>query len=237
MKFFPALLVFLFLCASYSNAQTPTYAGIPGQENVLVVYKQPTSLQDTLGLISDSVKEYYRLARNIPAANVIFPGLRFPDTTFSVDGVTHTVGLRQGSDIIRDLDNHNSGTWYATEHAYKYFYKYVALPIKNYLTQHNLTNQIRYIVLCKGVPMKIQAGGDHPDLDGNIGIDGLLCLLNTEDYEGFLETLFQSFPTNPNREPNRFPYIANQYFDSDPDFTLNNRFTPNFYTQTNKDTG
>lgn len=174
MKYFFTFLLLSFLCATYSQTQTPTFAGIPGPENVLVVYKQPTNPQDTLGMISDSIKEYYRIARNIPSENIIFPGLRFPDTTFSVDGVTHTVGLGQVTDNIRDFDNHNSGTWYATEHAWKYFYKFVALPIKNYLINHNLINTVRYIVLIKGVPCKVQAAGDVSAIC-NVSVDGCVC--------------------------------------------------------------
>ena len=130
------LLLFSFLL--YCNiAKAQTYAGSPGPENVLVVYKAKENPQDTLGMISDSIKNYYVNARQIPAVNIIQPGLRFPDSTFSIDGVTHTVELGQVTDNIRDFDNHNSGTWYATEHAWKYFYQFMALPIKNYLFKYS----------------------------------------------------------------------------------------------------
>ncbi|MFN7014975.1 MAG: hypothetical protein ACK4ON_11975 [Bacteroidia bacterium] len=66
------LLIFCFfflLCNNLAKAQT--YANIPGPENVLVVYKQPTGPMDTLGWVSDSVMQYYTTARNIPAVNVV----------------------------------------------------------------------------------------------------------------------------------------------------------------------
>jgi len=174
MKLSLLSLVLIILYTVIIEAQEPTYANVPGPENVLVVYNADS---DT----SILVKNYYRDSRNIPAVNIINPGLRFPDTTFTIDGVTHTVGLAQVTDNIRDFNNHNSHTWYATEHAWKYFYQYVAAPIKEWITSHNLTSTIRYIVLCKGVPFKVQAGGDLSHVNGNVTVDGLLSMLNTDN--------------------------------------------------------
>lgn len=188
MKYLFSILFIALLCQNLTEAQTPTYAGLPGPGNVLVVYKAQNNQQDTLGMISDSVMHYYINKRGIPFSNVISPGLNLPDSTqITVNGVTHWVGIRQVTDNIRDLYNHSIGTWYATEHAWKYFYQYVALPIKNYLTMHNLTNTIRYIVLCKGVPFKVQAAGDSSAIC-NVTVDGLLCMLNTKSGgSGFLK--------------------------------------------------
>ena len=130
MKYFFTILFIGLLCHKVTEAQTPTYAGIPKPENVLVVYNANS---DTSFLVAN----YYKTVRNIPEVNFMRPGLRFPDTTFSVDGATHAVGLGQVTDNIRDFDNHNSGTWYATEHAWKYFYQFMALPIKNYLFKYS----------------------------------------------------------------------------------------------------
>ena len=67
MKHILLLCFFFLLCYNVIEAQT--YANIPGPENVLVVYKVPTSFQDTLGRISDSVKTYYVNARGIPTVS------------------------------------------------------------------------------------------------------------------------------------------------------------------------
>ncbi|BDQ03789.1 MAG: hypothetical protein HRF52_14470 [Ignavibacterium sp.] len=69
MKHFIVFCFFILLCNSLAKAQT--YANIPGPENVLVVYKQPTGPMDTLGWVFDSVMQYYTTARNIPAVNVV----------------------------------------------------------------------------------------------------------------------------------------------------------------------
>ena len=45
---------------------TPAYAGLPGPENVLIVYKKPIDENDTLGLISQVIKDYYQQSRGIP---------------------------------------------------------------------------------------------------------------------------------------------------------------------------
>ena len=93
MKYFISILFIVFLWQNLTEAQTPTYVGLPGPANVLVVYKAKENPQDTLGMISDSVKNYYKDSRNIPSENIIFPGLRFPDTTITIDGVSHNVSL------------------------------------------------------------------------------------------------------------------------------------------------
>ena len=68
MKLF---LISLFLIILYTisiEAQAPTYANIPGPENVLVVYKlpDPNNPADT---ISRAVMNYYVNARGIPGVN------------------------------------------------------------------------------------------------------------------------------------------------------------------------
>ncbi len=62
MKHLFVSIFFFLLCYTVTEAQ-PTYANIPGPENVLVVYN---SLDQT----SIDVKDYYKAARNIPAVNV-----------------------------------------------------------------------------------------------------------------------------------------------------------------------
>lgn len=55
-------LVLFSLCVTITKAQTN--ANVPGPENVLVVYNLNSS-------VSDSVKNYYLAARNIPGVNVV----------------------------------------------------------------------------------------------------------------------------------------------------------------------
>ncbi len=38
MKYFVTFLFIALLCQNSTEAQTPTYAGLPGPENVLIVY-------------------------------------------------------------------------------------------------------------------------------------------------------------------------------------------------------
>jgi hypothetical protein len=112
--------VLFFLSINFAEAQTPTDAGIPEGQHVLVVYKQPTSLQDTLGLISDSVKEYYKNARNIPESNIV--GLSLPySQDITIEGSTHRVKIVQVTDIIQDSVNNANNANEPTKHAFKYF--------------------------------------------------------------------------------------------------------------------
>lgn len=121
------LLLFVLLLFYLSNfieaQQLPTYGGIPGPENVLVVYKVQSGPTDTLGAVSDLVKEYYRLARSIPAENIV--GLSLPsDTTITYQGVTHSINLDQQGEIIRDMNNKDIPD--PTIHAWLYFNKRIA---------------------------------------------------------------------------------------------------------------
>ncbi|NCS89222.1 MAG: hypothetical protein GW789_10840 [Ignavibacteria bacterium] len=144
-------LLFSFLCfLCYTLAEAQTYANIPGPENVLLVYNLNSG-------VSDSVKIYYRDVRGIPASNI--KGLNIPTSAYN-----GAVQLEQEGEVIRrmgscsDYDSNgvcDSLAWY-------YFEEYIAGPIRNHLnntvdpnTGKPLFNQIRYIVLCKGVPFRI----------------------------------------------------------------------------------
>ena len=105
------------------------------------------------------VKDYYQSARGIPGSNVL--GLsRLVDTLVS-DGTTeHWIKLEQQGEIIEDTIHRSD--YLESRHAWIYFNERIAIPIANYLKTtivngDTLKNKIRYIVLCKGVPFKIQA--------------------------------------------------------------------------------
>lgn len=211
--------MFLVFGTIISEAQTPTDAGIPDANHVLVVYKLPESQADT---ISIGLANYYKNRRGIPANNIV--GLYLPDTTITINDTTHIVGLAQETDIIRDIDQ--DAIWAATPtfHAWRYYLDYVAAPIKNWITSHNLTSTIRYILLVKGVPFKIQARGDWSGLDGtkgNLTVDGLLCMLNTENYDSFITN--EVYPNGG---------ISNPYFNDDPNLTMDYRFVPDHFVKT-----
>lgn len=122
-------LMLILSCCNVTEAQT--YANIPGPENVLVVYKMYSD-------VSDSVMEYYVNVRNIPASNIV--PLFLPDTAITINNITHSVIIAEQGNIIRDELNHQWGTWYATQHAWKYFYQYIAAPIKEYIAVNNLNS-------------------------------------------------------------------------------------------------
>ncbi len=107
---FSILFLFSF---NIAEAQTPTNAGIPDANRVLVVYN---SLDQT----SIDVKDYYQNARGIPSSNIV--PLPLPDSIdITIDNETHWVGLAQETDIIRDF--YQDAVWAITptKHAWKYF--------------------------------------------------------------------------------------------------------------------
>lgn len=91
-----------FLCVS--NLEAQTYANVPGPENVLVVYKLPVDQSDSIGLVSQAIKNYYRDARNIPNSNIV--PLYLPDTTMNINNEIRTINIAEGGNIIRDSLGH-----------------------------------------------------------------------------------------------------------------------------------
>lgn len=224
MKHLLSFFLFLFLCFNIAEAQTN--ANAPGPENVLVVYNTNS---DT----SILVKNYYRDARGIPESNIC-PLTSLVDHDITVDGVTHSVIIAEDENIVRDLVQHNTGNWYATSHAWKYFYQYMAEPIKDYIESNNLTD-IRYILLVKGVPFYIQATGHFANTICSQAVDGLLCMLGTENYESLLDSIYLD---NRRRAIDEYHYyyhqiygLTNPYYDADPYLTMNNRFEGGVFTR------
>jgi len=233
MKHFIVFSFLFILCLNVAEAQTN--ANIAGPENVLVVYKQPSDQNDSLGLVSQTVKNYYRDVRNIPTSNIV--PLYLPDTAITIGGVTHPITIAEGGNIIRDSTNHINGTWYATRHAWKYFYQYVALPIKEHLINNNLTSTIRYIVLCKGTPFYIQAACDSTNVIANLAVDGLLAMLGTNNYDILLDSIYNKYRSyavpNYHVYPNYYQQmqITNPYYNVDQNLNMNYRFKPGVFTR------
>lgn len=229
MKYIFTISLLFILCYNLADAQqTPTYADPPGPEHVLVVYKEPTSPTDTLGLISrDSVKYYYQQRREIPEINIW--GLpRLVDTLVydPETQTTHQIELDQQGEIIRDMNNKDIPD--PTIHAWLYFNERIAKPIANYLktTYVNgtpLKDIIRFIVLVKGVPFRIDAREEDADSRGqNVIVANLLTLLG--------ETI-----ADPNAllfYYNKNVGIPNPYYNVDPNFSMDHNFLPNYYQKT-----
>lgn len=229
MKNLFAFLITFLTCISSVWAQTN--ANIPGPENVLVVYKMPSDTTDSLGYVSEAIKNYYVDSRDIPASNIL--SLELPRKVINLNDGTgdHVVKLAYNNEHIQD------STWAEVDsisyvapkfHAWLYFLEEVADKIKEHLVNNNLTSTIRYIVMCQGVPYKLQARGDH-STPANISIDGLLCMLNTANYHDFIQDIFNQFLTQ-NQGWYGSPFISNPYLDKDSNFNFNARFKPNYYS-------
>jgi uncharacterized protein (TIGR03790 family) len=213
MKRILFFLFVCFLCSLTAEVQAQTWANIAGPGNVLVVYNSNSQ-------VSDSVMNYYVSMRKIPNPLNVCPLDSLMDSTVTINGITHQIVIAQNGDIIRDLNQVNSDN--PSFHAWKYFLDRIADPIKNYLDNNNLTTTIRYIVLCKGIPFKIQAryngGGYAYTAKGNLPVDGLLCMLNTPGYDSVIAN---------NVYPNGM--ITNPYYRKDENMTMNYRFITNHF--------
>lgn len=223
MKHFYFFCFIFSLC--YTLAEAQTNASVPGPENVLVVYNE-------LDSTSVKVKNYYRDARSIPTTNIL--GLdSLPEIAY-YNG--ESVKLDQDNEIIRrnaPCADDESNQVCDDSYAWQYFEDYIAGPIRNHLntkvdpnTGDTLYKQIRYIVLCKGVPLKIQSGhaqtwNAHQILV-NVSVNALLSVLNT----------------NGNQNPSPVSLykgnkIQNPYHGADEYFTMEYRFLPNFFNNGN----
>ncbi|MFA6979825.1 MAG: TIGR03790 family protein [Ignavibacteriaceae bacterium] len=220
-------------------AQDPTYFNEIKPENVLVVYKRPNDETDTLGNISEEIKDYYVSKRGIPSINIVKGldgdfGLPLPDIQY-YNG--ESVVLAQDREIIKRnhpcADDGNNGI--CDTLAFYYYYEKIALPITNYLnntidpnTGNYLKDQIHYIVLCKGIPLKIKSadyGWVKYWKSYHIAIDGLLCLLKTNNNNN--PSIMKLYPPTTNIYYGCM--VENPYNGIDLDFNFNNRFKANHY--------
>lgn len=208
--------------------QQPTYAGLPSPDNILVVYNSNPNAS-----YSDSIKTYYIQMRGIPNGTHVL-GLDLPDTT-NISG--HFIKLWQDREIIRDTTQAWNDTTFgagATIHAWVYFNQHIVQPLRNYLltTPYNgqpLKDVIRYIVLCKGIPFRLQSRADWAFSDPagakhNVSVDALLSLLGNTYGTGNENAILNLFGCNQ---------IDNPYYYVDSSFTMDYRFTPNHFENNN----
>lgn len=224
MKNYLLFSLIFVCCVTNIVAQTPTFADPPGPEHVLVVYKVPDP-EDPADTISFATMNYYKDARQIPDMNIV--ELSLPsDTMITYEGVTHLIELTQQGEIIKDRDNENTLT--PTIHAWLYFNEKIAKPIANYLTTTYvngtpLKDIIRFIVLVKGVPFRIDARKEDAESYGtNVICANLLTHLG-ETMEDPDALLFYY---------NKTPGILNPYFNVDANFSMEHHFLPNHYQTT-----
>lgn len=243
MKRIYTIFVLLFFCAiqilsqpqidaSYMEpelvSQIPSNVNFPEPKHVLLVYKVQNNPQDTVGMISTEIMEYYRDKREIPLDN-IFP-LTALDTQVVIDG--HVIKLVQNGEIIKDTTQAwaDRDPYYAgpSNHAWQYFNSNIFIPIQSYLRSKivngdTLKNTIRYIVLCKGVPIRIQArwnwSGAGFFYRWNVAVDPLLCYLN-QSAPNF--SILSIYGTN-------YYNHSNPYRQVDIDFSFNYRFKSNHF--------
>jgi len=235
MKKFLYFLIILLLCFKIAEVHAQTYANMPGPENVLVVYNLNSS-------VSDSVANYYLSARGIQESNII--GLPDLDTlayiTDPETGVEHLIELRQGEGNEKEIIYDTQGRFDPVyRHGWIYFIDRIAIPIANKLKTTNengdtLKNVIRFIVLCKGVPFRIQITpfNTHSSCNQNVPIDGLLCFLGEDLNDPYhLMTYLNTTPASNGKCQGTYS-IKNPYYNVDQNFSMDYNFIPNYFKTT-----
>lgn len=189
------------------RSQDPTYSNVVTPEEILVVYKNSVGGNDT----SESIKDYYVEKRSIPSVNIL--GLDIPNSIIYQEG---TVTLYQGGEDIRGSGNLG----------WRYVKDVLADTIERYLNNtyvsgHPLSEKIKYIVLCKGIPIKIRSLDYVWDtsLRRQASVSALLCLINQPDpNKNFLQLYGTSVYTQ-----------LNPVFQPDPLITMDYRFATNHF--------
>ncbi len=228
MKHFYVSCFLFFLCSTIADAQN--YMNIPGPENVLVVY-------DSLDQTSIDIKDYYQNARNIPSTNVVaLTNLVNDDIYDPISQTYHQIEIHQDGEIIADQQlSYNP----INRHSWRYFIERIAEPIAYHLRTtivngEPLTNTIKFIVLCKGVPFRILTTPDHGgSCNHNVPVDALLCFLGEDINDPYhLMSYLNEEGVVGGNCVGTFT-IENPYYNADPDFTMSHNFKPNFYSKHN----
>ena len=197
------------------TSQDPTYSNVVTPEEVLVVYKRTVGTNDT----SESIANYYVNKRGIPSVNVIPNGLIIPDTITYQEG---TVILYQEGEDIRGTGNLG----------WRYVKDTIATPIERYLNNtyvsgQPLSERIKYIVLCKGIPLKIRSL-PYDSLTWSSryrtheSVSALLCLINQPDAN---KNFLQLYNTSVSSQVNPLVNV-------DPTHTMDYRFESNHFYNT-----
>lgn len=233
MKPLSALFLIFLLSNIPIHSQYPTYADPPGPENVLVVYNFNSS-------ISKAIKNYYVSARGIPNSNIVALDQLQEDVYITYEGVTHNIKLKQGEENEKEIIEDQQAAWCPVyKHGWIYFIDRIATPIANKLKTTNengdtLKNVIRFIVLCKGIPFRIQITPYHSgSCNQNVLVDALLYYLgeNIDDPYSLLDYLNEECVSGG--QCHGTYNIVNPYYNADPTFSMDHQFIPNYYSSYN----
>jgi len=163
--------------------------------------------------ISKHIKDYYVAVRGIPEVNILTDGLFIPNSIIYPEG---TVTVEQGGEDIRGEGN--LGWRYAKD--------VIADPIQNYLNTtyvngQPLKDRINYIVLCKGIPLKVRSFPFEWMTSNRrqVSVSALLCLINQPDPNKNFLQLYSTSMTSQ----------LNPYFGADINNTMNYRFKSNHF--------
>ncbi len=214
----------------------PTYANIATAENVLVVYREvrndPSDPDDS---ISVWIKDYYKTARNIPDENIV--GLVLPPWKFYENQTELVILLADNDELIHLNTWGNSPPPDSKDYAWRYVQEYIMDPIQYHLDNTivnglPLRETIRYIVLCKGIPLKVNSwveSGSIAQIDSSYGklmvcVDALICLLSQPNPN--FSILTDVFKTSIFSQ-------VNPYYNQDDTYSMDYRFVTDHFIAPN----
>jgi len=200
-------------------AQDPTYANLPLPSEILVVYN--ANIEN-----SEIAANYYQQARNIPAINLC-PISDLPTyVDYGQDGGAYLVNwYYDGENFYNYLaeDGEVILSWLSTGPSGKahwlYYKDYIEDPIKNYMEENEITENIRYIVLMKGLPYRLSPSANYSRKGASVC--ALLSLMNQPDERDVL-SLYNTNYDHP------LGYYTNPYLSVDYHSGLNNPVTMDY---------
>ncbi len=173
----------------YMVEQEKTYANLPLPSEILIVYNANVDS-------SEIVANYYQQARNIPSINIC-PLTDLPTyVDYGQDGGAYLVNwyydstnfynylAEDGEVILSWIPPNSSGKSH-----WLYYKDYIETPIKDYMDENNLTDDIRYIVLIKGLPYRLSPAANTSRKGASVC--ALLSLMNQPDDRDIL-TLYNT---------------------------------------------
>lgn len=207
MKTLFTTIAMILLLTIKLSAQTTDE--IPGPERVLVVYAAPINGDST----SLRIMNHYVDVRSIPLTNIVPINITDPagyGCEWGPEGEEEIIGTAEKiagwnyvKEVIADeIEQHLNTTYYDGQ---------------------LLKNVIRYIVLCKGIPLKVRYS-DALGWDGyaytrnRVSVDALLCLINQPNGLSFTYLFEKDYDD-----------YENPYYDVDPRFTMDYRFISNYF--------
>lgn len=213
MKKYLIVILSINICIVYAQQ----FVNKASAENVLVVYRLPYTGTDSLmdpmnskNYESLGIANHYKLVRGISSENLLPLSIPWEKT---IGG--HRIKVLLQNEIILDQDGNNSQNHTTIfPQAYEFVKQEITQPIESYLNNtfvngEPLSAKIRFIVVCKGIPLKVTTYSSNWSMISQgkrmgTSVNSLISLMNQSDptfsftnHDFISSTYFDNIYSNP----------------------------------------